>query len=69
MIHLINVTSLKLICNIIDSTEPPFNIAVIGKWGLGKSSLMALKKYENNCDESMKCRSDFRGSRGRVINA
>lgn len=26
----------------IDSTEPPFNIAVIGKWGLGKSSLINM---------------------------
>jgi hypothetical protein len=43
----------NVICNIIDSTEPPYNIAVIGKWGLGKSSLinMALGRYKNKCDE------------------
>lgn len=27
---------------IIDNTEAPFNIAIIGKWGLGKSSLINL---------------------------
>lgn len=38
----------KVLMNIIDKTEPPFNIAVIGKWGLGKSSLinMAISKYK-----------------------
>ena len=43
----------KVICNIIDSTEPPYNIAVIGKWGLGKSSLinMALGRYKNKSNE------------------
>lgn len=27
---------------ILETNEPPFNIAVIGKWGLGKSSLINL---------------------------
>ncbi len=31
---------------IIDTTKPPYNIAVIGKWGLGKSSLIRLVTEE-----------------------
>lgn len=31
---------------IIDNTEPPYNVAVIGKWGLGKSSLIRLVTEE-----------------------
>lgn len=40
----------KILCNIIDTTEPPYNIAVIGKWGSGKSSLIniALGNYKKN---------------------
>jgi hypothetical protein len=34
----------------IDTSEPPFNIGIIGKWGLGKSSLinMILEPYKKN---------------------
>ncbi|WEK54348.1 MAG: P-loop NTPase fold protein [Candidatus Cohnella colombiensis] len=32
----------KVIERILDSNKPPYNIAVIGKWGLGKSSLINL---------------------------
>lgn len=32
----------KVLSNIIDTNLPPFNIAIIGKWGLGKSSLINL---------------------------
>ena len=28
------------IINILNTQEPPFNVAVLGKWGLGKSSLI-----------------------------
>lgn len=31
---------------IIDTTKPPYNVAVIGKWGLGKSSLIRLVTEE-----------------------
>ncbi len=30
------------IIKILDNTKPPYNIAVIGKWGLGKSSLINM---------------------------
>lgn len=38
------------ITKIIRNTTPPFNIAVIGKWGLGKSSLinLATKEFEED---------------------
>lgn len=38
---------------IIETNEPPYNIAIIGKWGLGKSSLinLALGKYKSSKDE------------------
>lgn len=34
----------------ISTNEPPYNIAIIGKWGLGKSSLINLvtEKYKND---------------------
>lgn len=32
------------IFNIISNEQPPFNIAIIGKWGLGKTSLINLVK-------------------------
>lgn len=32
----------KVLGDIIDTNSPPFNIAIIGKWGLGKSSLINL---------------------------
>jgi len=32
----------KVLGQIIDTNEPPYNVAVIGKWGLGKSSLINL---------------------------
>lgn len=32
----------KVLSDIIDTNSPPFNIAIIGKWGLGKSSLINL---------------------------
>lgn len=36
----------------ISTNEPPYNIAIIGKWGLGKSSLINLvtEKYKNDTD-------------------
>ena len=35
---------------LIENSEPPFNIALIGKWGLGKSSIinLLLDKYKNS---------------------
>lgn len=32
----------KVLNDIIDNNEPPYNVAIIGKWGLGKSSLINL---------------------------
>lgn len=32
----------KVLSEIIDTNAPPFNVAIIGKWGLGKSSLINL---------------------------
>lgn len=32
----------KVLGEIIDTNNPPFNVAIIGKWGLGKSSLINL---------------------------
>lgn len=32
----------KVLSEIIDTNIPPFNVAIIGKWGLGKSSLINL---------------------------
>lgn len=32
----------KVLSEIIDTNVPPFNVAIIGKWGLGKSSLINL---------------------------
>jgi predicted KAP-like P-loop ATPase len=34
----------KVLERIVESNVPPYNIAVIGKWGLGKSSLINLVK-------------------------
>lgn len=36
--------------NIIENSSPPYNIAVVGKWGLGKSSLINMVKtrFEND---------------------
>ncbi|MEG1502387.1 MAG: P-loop NTPase fold protein [Anaerovoracaceae bacterium] len=34
----------KNIINIIENNAPPFNIAIVGKWGLGKSSLINMVK-------------------------
>ena len=41
------VENLRLI---IENTNPPYNIALIGKWGIGKSSIinLLLKKYKND---------------------
>jgi hypothetical protein len=43
----------KLIRTIINTNEPPFNIGMIGKWGLGKSSLinMAIEQYKKQPDK------------------
>ena len=40
----------KVLKEIIDTNAPPFNIAIIGKWGLGKSSLINLvtNKYKKS---------------------
>jgi len=37
---------------IIDNTKPPYNIALIGKWGIGKSSIinLLLNKYKNDTE-------------------
>lgn len=37
---------------IIDNTKPPFNLALIGKWGSGKSSIinLLLSKYKNDTE-------------------
>ena len=42
----------KVLDDIIITNTPPYNVAIIGKWGLGKSSLINLvtSKYENNTD-------------------
>lgn len=32
----------KVLNDIVNTNDPPFNIAIIGKWGLGKSSLINL---------------------------
>lgn len=44
------------IIKILETTNPPYNIAVIGKWGLGKSSLinMVSKYLESNPTRYMK---------------
>ena len=36
----------KNIFKILDNNKTPYNIAVIGKWGLGKSSLINMVKSE-----------------------
>ena len=35
---------------IIENTNPPYNIALIGKWGIGKSSIinLLLSRYRND---------------------
>lgn len=40
----------KVLNETIDTNAPPFNIAIIGKWGLGKSSLINLvtDRYKNS---------------------
>ena len=37
---------------IIDNTKPPFNVALTGKWGIGKSSIinLLLNKYKNDTE-------------------
>ena len=37
---------------IIENTNPPYNIALIGKWGIGKSSIinLLLSKYRKDAD-------------------
>jgi hypothetical protein len=42
----------KVLERILDSNEPPYNIAVIGKWGLGKSSLINLVKNKLTNDKT-----------------
>ena len=38
--------------HILNENKPPYNIAVIGKWGLGKSSLinLALEEFNHKAD-------------------
>ena len=45
--HIVN--NLRMI---IENTDPPYNIAVIGKWGIGKSSIlrMLINKYKEDKD-------------------
>ena len=40
----------KVLNDAIDNNEPPYNIAIIGKWGLGKSSLinLVINRYRNS---------------------
>lgn len=40
----------KNIINIIENTDAPFNIAIVGKWGIGKSSL--IKKVVEHCNSN-----------------
>ena len=42
----------KVLDDIISTNNPPYNVAIIGKWGLGKSSLinLATTKYKNDSD-------------------
>ena len=40
------------IIKILETTKPPFNIAVIGKWGLGKSSLINMVSSYINSSNS-----------------
>ena len=40
----------KVLERILESNEPPYNIAIIGKWGLGKSSLINLVKNKLKSD-------------------
>lgn len=43
----------KNLRNVIETNNPPFNIAIIGKWGLGKSSLinMVVEPYKKTGNE------------------
>lgn len=43
----------KVLNKIIETNEPPYNVAIIGKWGLGKSSLINLVTdvYKNKKNE------------------
>ena len=43
----------KVLSKIIETNSPPYNVAIIGKWGLGKSSLinLVINKYKNREDE------------------
>ena len=40
----------QVLDDILSTNEPPYNVAVIGKWGLGKSSLINLvtEKYRKD---------------------
>lgn len=42
----------KVLECILESNDPPYNIAVIGKWGLGKSSLINLVKNKLSGDST-----------------
>jgi predicted KAP-like P-loop ATPase len=42
----------KVLERILESNKPPYNIAIIGKWGLGKSSLINLVKNKVKNDNS-----------------
>lgn len=44
---------------IITGNEPPFNVAVIGKWGLGKSSLINLATKDLTADDTKYKRVDI----------
>lgn len=43
----------KVLGKIVETNEPPYNVAVIGKWGLGKSSLinLVINKYKGKNEE------------------
>ena len=42
----------KVLDDIITTNSPPYNVAIIGKWGLGKSSLinLAVERYKKEPD-------------------
>lgn len=43
----------KVVNRIIENNEPPFNLAIIGKWGLGKSSLINIVKSMLKSDKNV----------------
>lgn len=49
-----NYANISTVANkIIKNNNPPYNIAVIGKWGLGKSSLINIVKSMLKSDDNI----------------